>query len=147
MDPERQPQRVPRGLPRAILFLPGGILLSILVSWVFLFVWPLPSPAAFPLAESTRILDRYGRPLYEIPVLDQGSHTHVPLVQISMALRQATIASEDASFYSNPGVDLAAVARALVQNLAGRGVVSGGSTITQQLARELYFTPQERTSR
>ena len=57
---------------------------------------------------------------------------------------QATIATEDASFYRNPGVDGWAIARALYINWQGGEILSGGSTITQQLARNLLLSPQER---
>jgi membrane peptidoglycan carboxypeptidase len=69
------------------------------------------------------------------------------LGEIPLALRQAIIATEDASFYRNPGVDLRAVARALWANLRSGEIVSGGSTITQQVARNLLMAPDERTER
>jgi len=99
---------------------------------------------------STKILDRQGRLLYEIidPYAPgSGHHTPVPLERIPLHLRQATIAVEDASFYSNPGVDLAGIVRALWINIQGGEVLAGGSTITQQLARTLLLDPQERTQR
>ncbi len=76
-----------------------------------------------------------------------GKHSPVPLSDIPLALRQATIATEDATFYHNPGVDLKAIVRALWINLRGGDVISGGSTITQQLARNLLMLPAEREQR
>ncbi|MCS6846653.1 MAG: PBP1A family penicillin-binding protein [Anaerolineae bacterium] len=99
---------------------------------------------------STRILDRYGRLLYEIfdpRSLSGGRHTPIPLDRIPLRLRQATIAVEDASFYDNPGVDFAGIARALWINLRGGEALAGGSTITQQLARMLLLDPGERSQR
>ena len=60
-----------------------------------------------------------------------------------------TIATEDASFYSNPGVDLRGMLRALWINLRGGETLSGGSTITQQVARTLLLSDEktERTLR
>ena len=69
------------------------------------------------------------------------------LDEIPLALQQATIATEDGSFYSNPGVDLAGIARALWINATGGEVLAGGSTITQQVARNLLLSPEERGQR
>lgn len=99
---------------------------------------------------STRILDRHGRLLYEIfdpRSLSGGRHTPIPLERIPIRLRQATIAVEDASFYGNPGVDLAGIVRALWINLRSGEALAGGSTITQQLARMLLLNPEERHQR
>jgi penicillin-binding protein 1A len=70
--------------------------------------------------------------------------TNVPLKDIPEALRNATIAIEDARFYEHSGVDMRGIARALWQNLRGHRILQGGSTITQQLARNVYLT-QEKT--
>ncbi|RLC67710.1 MAG: penicillin-binding protein, partial [Chloroflexi bacterium] len=107
----------------------------------------LPSPDRLyerTAAPSTRIYDRHGRLLYEILDPHTGAHTPVPLSQIPPACRDATVATEDASFYRNPGVDLRAILRALWINIRGGEILSGGSTITQQLARNLLLSPEER---
>jgi 1A family penicillin-binding protein len=107
----------------------------------------LPSPDQLyerSAAPSTRIYDRHGRLLYEILDPHSGAHTPVALAQIPAACVDATIATEDASFYRNPGVDFWAIVRALWINLRGGEVLSGGSTITQQLARNLLLSPEER---
>lgn len=96
---------------------------------------------------SIRITDRYGRLLYEVIGESAGRNTVVPLEKIPPACRQATIATEDASFYTNPGVDLRGIVRAVWINLQGGEVLSGGSTITQQVARNLLLDPQERAER
>jgi penicillin-binding protein 1A len=59
-------------------------------------------------------------------------------------LPKAFIAIEDRRFYSHWGVDPLGVARALLRNVSGRGGMQGGSTLTQQLAKNLFLT-QERT--
>ena len=108
----------------------------------------LPSPDRLyerATAPSTRIYDRDGRLLYEILDPHGGAHTPVPLSEVPPACLDATIATEDASFYQNPGVDFWAIARALWINLRGGEILSGGSTITQQLARNLLLSPEERT--
>lgn len=97
--------------------------------------------------ETTRILDREGNVLYELLDPSAGRRTYVPLARISPYLVAATIATEDKSFYSHPGFDVLAIARAFVQNLQSGETVSGASTITQQLARNLLFTPEERSEK
>ncbi len=94
---------------------------------------------------STKILARDGRLLYQITDPAGVNHTAVPLEEIPLALRQATVATEDASFYTNPGVDLRGILRALWINVRGGRVLAGGSTITQQVARNVLLDPQERS--
>jgi len=97
--------------------------------------------------ETTLILDRNGDLLYEILDPQAGRRTHVPLSRISPFLVAATIATEDSAFYSNPGFDPLAIARAVWQNLQEGGTASGASTITQQIARHLLLSPEERGQR
>lgn len=94
--------------------------------------------------ETTRILDRNGQVLDEILDPNAGRRTYVPLSRISPLLVAATIATEDSGFYSHPGFDVFAIARAFWQNYQSGETVSGASTITQQLARILLFSPEER---
>jgi penicillin-binding protein 1C len=94
--------------------------------------------------ETTRILDREGNLLYEILDPNAGRRSYVPLDEISPYMVAAVVATEDSQFYSNPGYDLLAIARAFLQNYQEGEVVSGASTITQQIARILLFTPEER---
>jgi penicillin-binding protein 1A len=69
----------------------------------------------------------------------------VPLSQISPSMRKATIAIEDRRFYQHSGIDLEGIGRALVRDIQEGRVVEGGSTITQQLVRNLYIRKNERT--
>ena len=86
-------------------------------------------------------------PLYE--ALDQqgGRHAVVGLETIPLDCRQATIATEDRSFYHNPGVDLRGMVRAVWINLHGGETIAGGSTITQQVVRNLLLESGERGER
>ncbi len=97
--------------------------------------------------ETTRILDRNGNLLYEILDPTAGRRTYVPLAKISPTMLAATIATEDKDFYSHPGFDLWAILRALWNNYTTGGQGGGASTITQQLARALLLTPEERSQR
>jgi penicillin-binding protein 1C len=71
----------------------------------------------------------------------------VTLDRISPALLAATIATEDKDFYTHPGFDPLAITRALWENYRTDGQGGGASTITQQLARALLLTPEERAQR
>ena len=97
--------------------------------------------------ETTRILDRNGYLLYEILDPNAGRRTYVPLEKISPNLLAATIATEDRDYYTHRGFDPLALIRALWQNYTRGEIVSGASTITQQLARALLFSPEERAQR
>ena len=94
--------------------------------------------------ETTRILDREGHILYEILDPNAGRRTYKTLDNISPYLLAATIATEDKEFYNHPGFDAVALARALWQNYTSGEIVSGASTITQQLARMLLLSQEER---
>lgn len=67
-------------------------------------------------------------------------HRYVPLDSISPYLQRAVIASEDAGFYFHPGFDVRAIAEALAQNQARGKTKFGGSTLTQQLAKNLFLS-------
>jgi len=108
----------------------------------------LPSPQELQTRQiafvSSKIYDREGHLLYEVTDPQGGRRTKVFLGQISPYLIEATIATEDRDFYSHPGFDPIAILRALYYNLSERRIVSGASTITQQLARNVLLAPEER---
>ena len=97
--------------------------------------------------ETTRILDRNGNLLYEIIDPSAGRRTHVSLDEISPFIVAATIATEDRNFYSHPGFNAFAIVRAFFQNMQSGEVVSGASSITQQVARTLFLDPEEAAQR
>lgn len=95
--------------------------------------------------ETTQILDRNGEVLWEI--FGEGKRTKIPFSEIAPALKQATVAVEDDTFYENIGLDAPSLLAAIIANLRNpddRPV--GGSTITQQLVRHLAFDYEERTA-
>jgi len=96
--------------------------------------------------QSTMIYDRKGRLLYEMFDPQGGRRTLVTLQDIPQSLTDATVSTEDGSFYTNPGVDPVAIVRASFEDAVHRQVVSGASTITQQLVRNVLMTPAERQS-
>lgn len=145
-----------RGLSRRrqfVLTALAGLLILLSGGYLWLFS-DLPAIDAATLRAgmalpSTRIYDRHGALLYEILADSDtgGRNTAIPLADIPAHCQGAVIAVEDANFYSHPGVDIAGVARALWINIRGGEVLAGGSTITQQVARNLLFDPQQRAER
>jgi penicillin-binding protein 1C len=97
--------------------------------------------------ETTHILDRNGNVLYEIIDPNAGRRTYIPLKVISPNLVAATLSTEDKDYYSHGGFDPYAILRAFWQNITSGETVSGASTITQQLARAVLFTAEERGQR
>ncbi len=94
------------------------------------------------LFETTRLYDRNGVLLAEF--YEEGRRTWVTLDQMSPALVSATVATEDASFFTNRGVDSRRIVGAALQNVQSQSIASGASTITMQLARNLFLDPSER---
>lgn len=96
---------------------------------------PLPSELLVPAGASIRVVDRGGRLLREVRAEDGKRARVLSLDEVGDTVVKAVIAAEDRRFYDHPGVDLAAVVRALGSNVWHRRVVSGASTLTMQLAR------------
>jgi membrane peptidoglycan carboxypeptidase len=139
-----RPFRVWVPILAAVLLVAGAGLI-----WLALFA-DLPDPqraAGAAPAASIQIVDRAGRLLYEAIAPDGNRHVPVPISAIPLACRQATVATEDSRFYEHPGVDPLAIGRAAWLNWRGDGPFSGASTISQQLARNLYMTAEERGER
>jgi len=128
-------------------------LITVIAAGVGVYFWllaDLPDVANLQAelrTPSIRITDRRGRLLFEVLSDSEGRNTVLPIDAIPQACREATIATEDASFYTNPGVDAWSIARAAWNNLRGGEIESGASTITQQVARNLLLNPQERAER
>jgi penicillin-binding protein 1A len=92
----------------------------------------------------SRVFDQSGSLLREFYV---EKRFLVTLDQIPDVVIQAILATEDARFEEHPGVDLVGIGRAAIKNLFDWGVVEGGSTITQQLAKSLFLSPERSIDR
>ncbi|MDR7438683.1 MAG: penicillin-binding protein 1A [Armatimonadota bacterium] len=97
-----------------------------------------------PPSQATRIYAANGE---LIASLYRENRVYVPLSAIPRILQQAVIAIEDERFYQHRGVDVIGVMRALWVNLTRNRILEGGSTITQQLARTLFLTPERTLTR
>lgn len=125
----------------------GAALLA--APWLLLALWaaltPLPpelreGPGAYDA--SAVIRDRHGAVLRELRAGDGARARWVPLAELGERMQRALIAAEDRRFARHPGVDPLAMLRAASQLAAERRVVSGASTLTQQLARTLRPRPR-----
>jgi len=133
----------------------GWILIFILalvalgVVYFSFLIKSLPLPQEFDnyrLAQSTKIYDRTGTVLlYEIH--GQEKRTVIKFSDIPKTVIETTLAIEDADFYHHPAFDFKTIIRALWTNLKEGHIVQGGSTITQQLAKNIFLTPEKTLSR
>lgn len=148
------PRQAIRAAGLVFLFLIAAFVLSIAgsVSTVLgayaYFTRDLPEPEQIEAAEqnfeTTKIYDRTGQVLiYEVIDPFGGDRTWVSLDQIPEELICATVASEDKTFWTNPGFDPRGIARAFWSNLQGRQI-QGGSSITQQLIKNIVIEPERR---
>ncbi len=136
--PRRRPRRWKRWLAGGVL---APALLAALgweaVNWV-----PLP-PALFqPPPPPLALRDAAGRPLRQLRDAAGFVGRAVTLAEVPQCLVDATVAAEDKRFWSHPGVDWRAIARAALANVRHHRVVSGASTITQQLVKLADYQPR-----
>lgn len=125
---------------RVLRWLLGSLLLVVALLWLADRIWPLPLPkddlARVVLAED-------GTPLWRFADANGVWRYPVSTAQVSPYYIEALLTYEDRWFYSHPGVNPLALGRAAWQNLQGARVVSGGSTLSMQVARLL--DPHSRT--
>lgn len=85
--------------------------------------------------------------LNEMAASIQSSEAFTPVDELPELYLQAVVAVEDHRFYAHPGFDIIATGRALMNDLKAGAIVEGGSTITQQLAKNQYFTQEQTIER
>jgi penicillin-binding protein 1C len=105
-------------------------------------LYPFPVARLRRWAASPAVLDAQGRPMLCVVGPDEQWRYPISLRDVSPWLIQATIAVEDERFYRHPGVDLAAVVRAIGQNAWAGRVVSGASTLDMQVCRMMDNRPR-----
>jgi penicillin-binding protein 1A len=106
--------------------------------WVFSDLPKIKRLEEYTPIESSRVYSSDGKVIAELYV---ERRTFVPYYQIPEHVKRAFISVEDIRFYYHPGVDLIGIMRALWCDIRAGGIVEGGSTITQQLARMLFLKP------
>ncbi len=130
-------------MKRLTQFFPLG---ALILSTLFFFSTYLPvsssrlSPSRF---ESLFLVDRHGTLLREVLSSAEGRSRWVELEQVSPWVLASLIHTEDRNFYHHHGLDPFALLRAAYQNFANKKIISGGSTLTQQLARQIYALPPQ----
>lgn len=116
---------------------------AVLVGLIFFnpLVWGLNLRAELEKSKvATTVFDRNGEP---VATLYSKTRVWVPIRYIPKSLQEAFIATEDYRFYQHKGIDPRGVLRALYQDVRKGSKVQGGSTITQQLVKTLFFTQEK----
>ncbi len=137
-----------RGFPARGILLGLALLLALDIGR-YLF-WPPVSRLAFINPPFTSMME-YRREQQEARQTEQGKKPHppaprqtwVPLKRISPHLRKAVVISEDDTFWKHSGFNFSTMRDALERNLKKGRLAAGGSTITQQLAKNLWFSPEK----
>ncbi|MDT7548840.1 MAG: hypothetical protein QOE84_1234, partial [Actinomycetota bacterium] len=121
------------------------VLLLLLFGIVGYLVTDIPKVSASATNQASSI--RYAADGGEIGRVGTDNRKLVPLSKVSDPAQKAVLAAEDRGFYSEPGISPRGIFRALIANLRGGGVEQGGSTITQQYAKNAYLSQQRTFSR
>ena len=122
--------------------LTGGI-----TGFVFFAAWDLPEVKIleeYKPSVTSRVYSDNNKLLAEFFL---ENRTPVDIAEVPETLVKALIATEDTRFYSHHGLDFRGIGRALYRNIRARKVLEGGSTLTQQLAKILFLTPERSYSR
>ncbi len=114
-------------------------------AWLGVRLAPLPQALVAPQAPPLEFLDHHGQSLRALPDEDELFRNRVAYQEIPQGLIHATLAAEDRRFWQHPGVDWRGTCRAAWQMVRNRRIISGGSTITQQLIK--LAEPRPRTFR
>lgn len=151
MQPEKTPQDLPGKLRRGILRpLVRPIVWTALAAaaWVLLScAWYLAFPNVSDLAKANPKLTAFME-YRQAQWRQQGRsltvrQQWVPLSAVSPALVSAVLIGEDDKFYAHEGFDFEAMSEAMEKNINRGRIAAGGSTITQQLAKNLFLTPDK----
>ena len=125
------------------------ILVVLFILTFFYYSRQLPNPNNWQnrkIIQSTKIYDRDNKNLlYEIH--GEEKRTIIPFDEIPKVIKDATIVAEDAEFYNHSGVNIRGILRAAWADIKGGALLEGGSSITQQLIKNAYLTPERTFSR
>jgi membrane peptidoglycan carboxypeptidase len=105
----------------------------------------IPSPTTLAAEQTTTIYYSDGKTV--LARLGDINRTDVPLSQVPLYVQHAVLAAEDRHFYSEPGISPTGIIRALFVDLKGGDISQGGSTITQQYAKNAYLSPKRTLTR
>jgi penicillin-binding protein 1A len=128
---------------RALVFAMGAVAILAVVVAAWAMRYAIAINRLTRGVGDTVFLSADGRPWFR---LDEHRRD-VPLDEIAPALRNAVVAVEDHRFYAHDGIDPIAFGRAIAHNVRERGLVEGGSTLTQQLARTVFLSNRRTAGR
>lgn len=117
-------------------------LIGVMVFTYLVITTPIPAPSDISRANSTIVYYSDGKT--ELGRIGEYNRTEVQLGKIPLSLQRAVLAAEDRDFYKHGGFSITGIARAVIGNLTSGFNAGGGSTITQQYAKNAYLT-QERS--
>ncbi len=130
-----------------ILALIGFIVVGIAAWLTTFFIWPDITYLKTVPPKRTAFMEFRERQWASMNQKTKLHYTWVPLAQISPFLQDAVLISEDDKFWQHYGFDLAGIQEALEKNMRSGKVRAGGSTITQQLAKNLFLSPEKTATR
>lgn len=113
------------------------IILSLLSILIIVVILPISYITYQGYVEYSHAIEEYPLEKYVADIQNQADY--IEIENISKDLLNATVAIEDRRFYNHNGIDLIGIGRAAISIAITKEIVSGGSTITQQLAKNMYF--------
>lgn len=132
-----------------VLFVFAGFFFILGIFFIWAASLKIPDIASLSerkVTQSTKIYDRTGTVL----LMDLGQNvtrTVIPGGEISLYIKNATVAIEDSTFYEHRGIKVKAIVRAVLANLIPGGYTQGGSTITQQVVKNTILTTDKTLAR
>ena len=147
----RRRQRRRGGAPSKLLFIGGGLFVAVTLAGIAVASWVLDVAAEAPSLASCKKVERSGNSVVyaadgtKLGLIDSDeARAPVALERVPKQLQLATVAIEDQRFYEHGAIDPEGIARAALKNLEAGETVEGGSTITQQLVRNLCIRNPKR---
>ena len=140
----KRPARKRHWIRNTILALGGVIVLGVLAFIGVVLLTPVPTPNELSTSQATIVYWNDGTT--ELGRLGDSTRRSVPLSDISDMTQKAVLAAEDRTFYEHGGISPLGIGRAVFNNLTG-GSTQGGSTITQQYAKNAFLTQERAISR
>jgi penicillin-binding protein 1A len=147
----RRRQRRRGGAPSKLLFIAAGLFVAVALAGIAVASWVLDVAAEAPSLAACKKIDHGGNSAIfaadgsKLGLIDSDeARAPVSIARIPKQLQLATVAIEDQRFYEHGGIDPEGIARAALKNLEAGKTVEGGSTITQQLVRNLCIRNPKR---
>lgn len=140
--PKRKLRRILPSFRQLFLVALVGFGLAVLALSFSVRVAAVPAPSEISVAQTSILY--YDDGVTELGRLGEANRVSVNMEQIPLLTQQAILAAEDRNFYNHGGFSIRGISRAIFTNLIGASGAGGGSTITQQYAKNAYLT-QERT--